>query len=270
MIGFRSRPTGRFGNHLYQYYFLNKIAIQLDSETFHTKFLGNELFEGFGPKWINYAESILRPAHIIDYQNYAEMSWNDFLNAAAEIQKNSRAIILPTGRLDWFFYENQPEDASEIIKFRKKANDKKNMNQKTIAIHFRGGDFVSLRPDMVLPQKYYQEAIEYLKEDGILEYSKIVLYTDDPYHPTVNNLLAQYDITLNKDEKYIDAFKEMIESDVLISSNSTFSYWGGVLGRKKKVIHSKDWINKEINRGDKFWVPVRDKRCNFLRDFVEI
>lgn len=270
LIGFHGRPTGRFGNHIFQYYFLNKIANRLGSKTFHTKFLGNELFQGFHPKWINFIESNLRPSQPISYQSYAEVSWEDFLNAVSEIQKKNHVVSLPTGRLDWFFYDNQPNDISEIIKFRREPNYEASVNLKTIAIHFRGGDFLTLRPDWVLPQTYYEDAIDYLKQTGILFDSKMVLYTDEPTHPTVRNLLARYNITLNKDEKYIAAFKEMINSDVLISSNSTFSYWGGVLGRKKKVINSKEWIKKEINRGDEFWIPVRENRCNFLRDFVEV
>jgi hypothetical protein len=192
------------------------------------------------------------------------------LSYLSNAQEKNHAVVLPTGKLDWFFYDEQPDDINKIIKYRNIQISETTDNIGNVALHFRGGDFVNLRPDWILPQKYYEESLEYLSNNDKITNYKITLFTDDPKHPTVNNLLSRYDIKLDYRKNYLDSFKAISNSDVLISSNSTFSYWGGVLGKKKKVIYSKEWIDKEVNNGDKFWLPVREKRCNFLKDFVEV
>lgn len=270
LVGFLNRPTGRFGNHLYQYYFLHKIAKALESKTFHAGFLGKEQFEGFQTTWLNLATAVLKRKSFIDFQSNEHLNWQDFLSYLSNAQKKNHAVVLPTGKLDWFFYDDQPDDIAKIIKARNCALYGENNSQKSVGIHFRGGDFARLRPSWVLPQKYYEESIEYLSNYDKISNYKITLFTDDPTHPTVANLLKRHEVVLDTSRNDQDSFQTMSCSDILISSNSTFSYWGGVLGKKKKVIYSKEWIDKEINNGDKFWLPVREKRCNFLKDFVEV
>ena len=48
----------------------------------------------------------------------------------------------------------------------------------------------------------------------------------------------------------------MAECDYIISSPSTFCICAGFVGRQKKIIHSKKWLENRIKVGDKFWVDL--------------
>jgi len=52
-------------------------------------------------------------------------------------------------------------------------------------------------------------------------------------------------------------FLDMANSDVLISSPSTFSIWAGILGKRKKVIHSKTWVDYRAKENDIFWINLQ-------------
>jgi len=49
----------------------------------------------------------------------------------------------------------------------------------------------------------------------------------------------------------------MTECDYIISSPSTFCISAGFVGKNKKIIHSKDWIEKRVSVNDKFWTDLK-------------
>ena len=74
-------------------------------------------------------------------------------------------------------------------------------------------------------------------------------------------------------DKY-DDFSTLAECDVLIASSSTFVVCAGFLGKKnKKIIHSKEWINKNVE--NTLWHPtdppdVREWQLSFDEFCVEL
>jgi hypothetical protein len=48
----------------------------------------------------------------------------------------------------------------------------------------------------------------------------------------------------------------MSQCDVLISSPSTFAIFAGIIGKQKKIIHNKAWLDYATNRNDPFWVNL--------------
>ena len=50
----------------------------------------------------------------------------------------------------------------------------------------------------------------------------------------------------------------MTECEYIISSPSTFCMTAGFIGKKKRIIHSEQWLLDRINHEDKFWIDL----CN--------
>ena len=79
--------------------------------------------------------------------------------------------------------------------------------------------------------------------------------------------------SLGSPDKY-DDFSTLAECDVLIASSSTFVVCAGFLGKKnKKIIHSKEWINKNVEHT--LWHPtdppdVREWQLSFDEFWVEL
>ena len=63
------------------------------------------------------------------------------------------------------------------------------------------------------------------------------------------------DNTSNR-SNYINDFSTMTESDYLISSPSTFAISAGFIGKKKKIIHSQEWVEYRVEAADKFWCDL--------------
>ena len=88
--------------------------------------------------------------------------------------------------------------------------------------------------------------------------------------PNEQAILEAYDVWVIEQEKikythgqnssdrnnYISDFAKMTECDYIISSPSTFCICAGFVGRQKKIIHSKKWLENRIKVNDKFWVDL--------------
>ena len=104
------------------------------------------------------------------------------------------------------------------------------------------------------------------------------LCTDDmsfiSFRETVDYLQREnLSFSLGSPDKY-DDFSTLSECDVLIASSSTFVVCAGFLGKKnKKIIHSKEWIYKNVEHT--LWHPtdppdVREWQLSFDEFWVEL
>lgn len=268
-LGFAKRPSGRFGNQLFQYYFLARIARATNSSKFHPRFLGNELFENFGIQFKSYAACIGWPSASLSREELQELSWSELIQFANNQFNGRRKVILPTGVLDYCFYEDQPESLDTIFRSKIRYTDDEFPNG-IIALHFRGSDFQRWNAEAVMNPDYYFDALDLLNEKIDLSLHRIELFTDDPSHETVQTLLSHSRINLNLEKDYKRAFIQISKSKALVSSPSTFAYWAGALGSNKIVINSTKWITSEIDKGDRFWLPVREGKCKLLKNAYEV
>ena len=131
----------------------------------------------------------------------------------------------------------------------------------TVAIHFRGTDFNWWNPDAILDTDYYIDALKEIKDD----ISQVILFTDDATLSSFNAVKEyleqeniKYTLGENSSDRnnYISDFSKMTECDYIISSPSTFCICAGFVGRHKKIIHSKKWLENRIKEDDKFWVDL--------------
>ncbi|PWS26410.1 hypothetical protein DHW03_16650 [Pedobacter yonginense] len=107
-------------------------------------------------------------------------------------------------------------------------------DKRIIAIHIRRTDYLEM--NFALPISYYHDAISEINPDQ----SFFVFVSDDPkfveneFHYIKNKYISNHNA--------ITDFQFLIHSDVCIIANSSFSWWGAYLNKKKAtVIAPKYW-----------------------------
>ena len=151
------------------------------------------------------------------------------------------------------FYSYNGISTRDVFKLKEKPT----VSEPTCAIHFRGTDFHQWNINAVLGFDYYYDSIEEVKESV----DSFALFTDDPNLPSftmVKEHLSSQGINFTEGgwENYINDFSFMSECDYIISSPSTFCICAGFIGKKKKIIHSKKWVEDQASQNDKFWVDL--------------
>jgi len=108
--------------------------------------------------------------------------------------------------------------------------------KKTVVIHVRRTDYVGL--NMSLPVSYYKKAIE-LIDAAAIEY---VFISDDPsfIEEEFGYITNKY---ISNNSEIID-LQFLINADICILSNSSFSWWGAWLNdnQNKQVIAPEYWL----------------------------
>ena len=109
-------------------------------------------------------------------------------------------------------------------------------NKTIIVIHLRRGDYVNLGLD--LPLTYYHTAIKNLKVTNPF----FIFISDDS-----GNIKDEFgylnDIYISTNDEIID-FQFLLNADICILSNSSFSWWGSYLNEKNpQTIVPKYWLN---------------------------
>lgn len=135
-------------------------------------------------------------------------------------------------------------------------------NSSTVAVHIRRGDYVTDSGANylmgVLPVKYYQQAIAYIKQK--LSNPTFFFFSDDLDWVKTN-------IQTDAPAYYVDGNADYIDLDLMkscnhnIIANSTFSWWGAFLNRNpdKIVIAPNQWspredVNKNIHLQFPSWI----------------
>jgi hypothetical protein len=130
------------------------------------------------------------------------------------------------------------------------AKKEAGISKKTAVIHIRRTDYVDL--NFSLPLTYYRKAIA-LIDGPALEY---IFISDDP-----SFIEKEFDYITNK---YISNHIEIIDlqflinADICILSNSSFSWWGAWLNnnKNKKIYAPKYWLG--FNEGKEFPPGISD------------
>jgi len=249
---------GRFGNKVFQYNNLVQLANNLGVEPSCSPWEGNIFFKNIIP----YKKSD---------RNKKIIYWNEILDKNNEEIKEmlkTHDLLLddPSYALHNTFYKLTNKDPRCYLELKDKYKKTTfSENDTIVGIHIRGGDILGRDGQdgrEIHTPYYYKNAINYLlnnvenKIDG-KDYLFIIC-TDDPNFDSVKETIeylkqkgCKYSLgpnfgTLN----YIQDFSVLCYSDILINSSSTFCIAAAFIGKKnKKVIHSKDWMDR-ILKGD--------------------
>jgi len=185
------------------------------------------------------------------------------------IYKNQEELIDTYSRGNWRlhtlslcgpFYRVTKKDPRDFIKLRNPASlihDSKAV----VGIHIRGGDTRGadgMNGREIHPAEYYIKAIDTV----LKEYDNDIIFalcTDDP---DINypSFYETYAYLKNKnirfyfkpENNYMADFSILSECDVLIAGSSTFVLAAGMIGKHKKIIHSKDFV-EQFKYEDQKW-----------------
>jgi hypothetical protein len=264
MIGITKISSGRMGNRLFHYHFLRQVSKKTGVEYFHVKFPDFQYFEemtGKSRPFFPLRKSVKLTSYDITSSSQSELL--DFI--IMESQKG-RDIILQPPILGEAFFDYLFFDPNEFIKIKNqyKIPFKLAADQRLIiGLHFRGTDFSEWNERAALKFTYYRDALIYC-----LDYYKdinpaFMLFTDDPQYPayqeTISFLKSFPEIEFDLGDvsaKPICDFYQMSQCDVLISSPSTYAIFAGCLGKPKKIIHDKNWLDWAVQQNDLFWVKL--------------
>lgn len=263
MLGIKKISSGRMGNRLFHYHFLRQIAKKTKLDYSHIKFPESKYFEMMDKKakpfWPFKKTIKLTSKEVLNFKPI------DFLDYIVEETNNGKDILLDPPFLgevffDYLFYD--PNDFIQIKPEYKKNISFENTNRKVIGIHFRGTDFPKWNIHAALKFSYYKFAIEFCLDEFKNDNPVFMLFTDDRKYPAYLETITF--LKLIKKNFYLGEtnnlpiydFYKMSQCDILISSPSTFAIFAGCLGRAKKIIHSKSWLEYSVNREDSFWVKL--------------
>ena len=257
MIFLLNNGPGRFGNHIYNLFYLQTLS----------KISGHSI-------WIRKSNYLNDYFDIKTKGNDSKSYFKRFKiltnrNLTSDLDLKFNYILKPPLLGDHFFSFINELDFEIKNKFSVGRIDDSFFN---VAIHFRGGDFKSWDKNSILDIEYYQRGLDYVFKEH--ENIKLFVYTDDPKLESYTkflDFLKMKQLTFSTghlDKHFIYDFKEISECDCIISSPSTFCIWASVLGNKRKsIIHSEKWVNYRVNSSDKFWRNMKDLGGKYYHKF---
>ena len=178
----------------------------------------------------------------LDYHdcNISDVDWNVF-----KIEDNTKL----EGLFHYSFLLNKNSDLfKEWLDFNSVIERNPVVSGKVIA-NIRGGEYKGV-PDLILPKKYWDMAIERLGNP------LIEIVTDDPAYAL--SLIPNGKIF---EGNIIDHFENLFTAEKLIISNSAFAFFPAALGNASEVIAPKYWSRWNISDG--FWAMEMDKYDGF-------
>ena len=239
MIRIDEMTRGRFGNRLLHYNNLMQLSSTMDTDASCVFWEGEECFSGLE----TYKDSQLDIKEVLN--------WESILNSV-EINKDDNYALGPYC-IHNVFWELTKTDPRQFIKVNEKYKRQLPEDIVNVGIHIRGTDILGADGnqgrEIHLPE-YYKNAIDLVESE--FENTKYYICTDDvdfiSFMETVKYLSQKnIDFEVGSPNYFID-FATLSECDVIIASSSTFTVAAGFIGKKnKKIIHSMEWINRNLN-----------------------
>tara|TARA_Y100000034_G_scaffold12888_1_gene13537 strand:+ start:3358 stop:4230 length:873 start_codon:yes stop_codon:yes gene_type:complete len=249
MIKINKMTRGRFGNKILQYNNLMQLASLLGTKSFCT-------FWGEGCSIFN-----LSPPGGDDMLRREEklLTWREFLDSCGsniEDMHNKFDLILddPAYMLHNVFFQVAQKDPRNFLQINKDYKKQLPTDKVNIGIHFRGTDVLGADGNHgreIHKPEYYRNSIDVIEAE--FSNTKYYLCTDDlnfeSYQETIKYLEQKNCLCETGNiNNHLEDFSTLAECDVLIASSSTFVVCAGFLGKpNKKIIHSQEWINKNLN-----------------------
>jgi hypothetical protein len=263
MLGIKKLSSGRMGNRLFHYHFLRQISRKTGIDYFHKRFPESAYFEDMGKKAKLFWP--LKKTIRLTSKEVLTFTPDDFLTYIMEETTKGKDIVFDPPILGEVFFDYLFFNPNEFLKIKpqyRKEFPFVSANKKVIGIHFRGTDFPKWNEHAALKLPYYKTAIEFCLNEFRNDNPVFVLFTDDKKYPAYLETIAFLrslggNFYLGEtDNLPIYDFYKMSQCDVVISSPSTFAILAGCIGKPKKIIHDKSWLDYAVNRNDIFWLKL--------------
>ena len=259
MIGIKFQ--GRLGNNLFQWAFGFTLAKKLRTSFFISGRTGATIFKYF---YLRSFENIIN--YIANSYFYRVIGYNNVIVMPNEKEpcKNLSSVSNDCFYEGYFqseeYFKECSADIKKHFKIKKKYKysfDKEYgelfKNDKIIVINFRRGDYIlyeTTHPGLLLPWEYYEKALELAQNQN--SNCKVICISDDiteiemKYGQERNFIYQKF----GGEEKDIIDFQILLNADIAIIANSTFSWWGAYLNAKPgKIIYAP-----------KYWLGIKEKK----------
>ena len=261
MIKIENIKWGRFSNRLLHYNFLRQI-----SHTSNVEFICDNDWEGnqyFKVDDTDLTKQLDRPVVLTD-NDVLKFEKQEFLEYIKD-----HDILLQPPLMGELFHTYTDTDPNEFLELKDEYKTELKQDKYNVGIHFRGTDFHEWNIKACLPFTYYRNAINLFDK----KITRFILFTDDIMYSSFwktkkflqeNNYDYELGISTQSDmqqegKSFIYDFSQLSNCDCIISTPSTFSIWGGILGKKdKRIIHSKEWLDYRQEEKDPFWINMRN------------
>lgn len=265
-------PDYRLGNQLFGYNLLRQLSTALGIAYAHPPLRERRWFRD-----MDEAKRLdrQRPATRISQMDLMEAEREDILARIAEADREHRDIELVQPLLGETFFRYTVVDPNRF--FRARSSHRLWSFPKgsvtNVGVHFRGKDYLQWDKRAVLDFDYYERAIELCIAQTSPENTAIWLFTDDPrleaYRRLVAHIRSAYRGAGLKfgsriGPPIVDLLR-MSLCDYLVCAPSTFSFWGGVLGKQKRIIQSKKWIDAKLQEDSLFWTEMMNRQSPFYQ-----
>jgi hypothetical protein len=264
MLGIQKLSPGRMGNRLFHYHFLRQIAQKTGIQFFHIQFPEETYFYQMGKRPRGF--SLFKKTIEITSREVIQYKPTGFIQFLMEEHQKGADIVFSPPMLGEVFFDYLFFDPNEFVKIKDRFQIDFNHPQEKavrVGLHFRGTDFPAWNQHAALNFEYYRKAVQFCLDYYGKEEISFALFTDDAAYPAyvstlefLKSIQKENIFMGDKTDLPIFDFYKMSQCDVLISSPSTFAIFAGIIGKQKKIIHNKAWLDYATNRNDPFWVNL--------------
>ena len=261
--------TGGLGNQMFEYAFYLHLKSCFPNDRFYGHY-GKKLKEHYGLEVNRWFETELPPEKwwtlpvvglfylykkLVPNSKWLDLHQREWKHHEAKVFfpfKFSKQYF-PKGNewMKWKVDENNLADKNKELLSKIRSNH-------TCFVHVRRGDYLASNYKSIFEGcctlDYYKRALAYMRE----KYPEImfVCFSDDMAWLRDNLQLGVNSIFIdwNKGKDSPLDMYMMSQCDNAIIANSSFSYWGAFLGKKKETtIYPQKWWNSQDGNPDLFW-----------------
>lgn len=245
---------GRLGNQLFQYAYIYTLAQKHNA----LWFIDQTKYNFFPRKYFQLSSyrPTLNVLFFKLYQNFTKAFTQ--VNEGVGEQMPDKKLVLYKGFFQSLkFFAECSHDIRKEFEIKQEFKDaftnkygKIYADNKTVGIHIRKTDIVNLGfrrgnpTDASMPVSYYYECFKHIEN---LDAYKLVFATDDINF--VKEHFADMPNAVIQANDEITDLQILINADIVITANSSFSWWGAWLNTKphKKVYSPKYWMGTHKN-----------------------
>ena len=251
----------RLGNQLFQYAFIKSLSKKLG-----TLFFINDKFEKFVAADYFILDGY-NPLKNLVYRAYFKLKKAGLTKSLQSVGVNSSAELAKLADNEIYsgyfqsagYFENIAGNLPAYINLKQRYRAQFNAKygdvfagNKIIAIHVRRGDYLNLNDwwlqnlgsnNLTLPVNYYLDSLAQIKNSHTYK----IIFVSDDIEFVKTNFGQVKNADFISDEMIVD-FQVLMNADICITSNSSFSWWAAYLNQKKNklIICPQYWLGFKI------------------------